>query len=156
MATYFDSTAPADKNLLRPGSRTNTDLANVAAEAEKDVIEHYTRAGRSAVYTSRAVWQDGSPVLVNATLGLYVFLAGYREDAADAAVDADLKDALRREIAGVIDWRIMQRDVNTLAMSESDGTGKSVSLRGDANAVFPPGFGRRLRNFDLREPTWGS
>lgn len=155
MATYFDSTQAADKNLLRPGNRTNTDLANVAADVEKDVIEHFTARAHYTLYTARASLPVAGE-LVNESLGLYVFLRGYKADAADAAVDSDLKDALKREIAGVIDWRLMQRDVNTLTTSESDGSGKSISLRGDANAIFPPGFGRRLRNFDLREPTWGS
>lgn len=152
MATYFDSAA--DKNLLRPASRTNVDLANVAAEAEKDVIEHYSDRAHYTLYTARhCLPQSGE--LVNEDLGLYVFLRGYKVDAAHADVDPDLKDALKREIAAVIDWRIMQRDVNTLTTSESDGAGKSVSLRPGAEHVFPPGFGRRLRRFDTREPVWG-
>lgn len=154
MATYFDSTG-TDKLLLRPASRSNTDLANIAAEAEKDVIGHYRGRMPDSLYTARIGSSGVAPELVNETLGLYVFLAGYKVDAADAATDVDLKAALKREIASVIDWRLMQRDVNTLTTSESDGAGKSVSLRPDAAGVFPPGFGRWLRDFDLREPVWG-
>jgi hypothetical protein len=155
VATYFDSTG-TDKLLLVPAVRTNADLVNVAAEAEKDVIAHYTARAHYLLNTVRLGSMEGTPELVNSSLGLYVFLRGYKVDANDAAVDTDLKAALKREIASVIEWRIRQRDVNTLTTSEADGAGKSVSLRADANAVFPPGFGRRLRPFDIREPVWGS
>lgn len=155
MATYFDS-AGNDKLLLPPAVRTNTDLVNVAAEAERDVIEHYTARAPYLLYTARQASSEGVPEQVNASLGLYVYLRGYKVDANDAATDADLKAALKREIASVIEFRIKQRDVNLLTTSESDGAGKSVSLRSDANATFPPGFGRRLRRFDVREPVWGS
>jgi len=155
VATYFDSTGN-DKLLLVPAVRTNADLANVAAEAEKDVIEHYSDRSHYFWYTARyGAPIEGTPELVNANLGLYVYLRGYKVDANDAAVDTSLKDALKREIASVIEWRIKQRDVNLLTTSEADGSGESVQLRPDANAVFPPGFGRRLRRFDIREPVWG-
>lgn len=165
MATYF--VVADDKLLLPPAARTNADLANVAADAEKDVIGHYTARAHYTWFTARLGFapyfahtglvrsSEGTPELVNESLSLYVYLRGYKKDAADAAVDPDLKDALKREIAGVIAWRINQRDVNLLTSSEADGHGKSVSLRPDANAVFPPGFGRRLQPFDIREPVWG-
>jgi hypothetical protein len=154
MATYF--VVADDKPLLRPANRTNADLANVAADAEKDVIGAYTDRAHYTLYTARVGSSEGTPEFVNEALSLYVFLRGYKVDAADALTDPDLKDALKREIAGVIDWRLMQRDVNTLTTSESDGAGKSVSLRPGAEGVFPPGFGRRLRPYDIREVCWGS
>jgi hypothetical protein len=157
MANYFDYTQAGDKNLLLPAQRTNADLVNVAAEAEKDVIEQYTERAHYSWYTARlSLNAELAPEPVNTNLGLYVFLRGYKQNAADPAVDPDLKDALKREIADVISWRFRQRDVNTLTTSESDGAGKSVSLRPDSNATFPRGFGRRLRRFDIREPVWGS
>ena len=156
MATYFDSTVAADKNLLPPAARTNADLTNVAARAEKDVIGQYTNRAHYLLFTARQASSEGTPELVNATLSIYVYLRGYKVDAADAATDAGLKDALKNEIADTIAWRIAQRDVNTLTTSEADGSGKSVQLRPDANALFPPGFGRWLRAFDIREPVWGA
>ena len=155
MATYFDATDSAHKLLLPPAVRTAADLANVATDAEKDVIGQYTDRAHYTLYTARVAAGEGTPELVNASLGLYVYLRGYKQDAADAAVDADLKDALRREIASVITWRFRQNDVNTLLSSEADGHGKSQSLRPGAENVFPPGFGRRLQPFDIREPVWG-
>lgn len=155
MATYFDSTVQGDKNLLPPAARTNADLANVAARAEKDVINQYTDRAHYIVYTARAGTSEGSPELINSALGIYVYLRGYKVDANDAAVNAGLKDALKNEIADVISWRIARRDVNTLTTSESDGSGKSQSMHPNAVGLFPPGFGRWLRPYDLREPVWG-
>jgi len=155
MALYFDSTVAADKNLLPPAMRTNADLANVAARAEKDVISQYTARAHYLLFTARQVSSEGTPELVNANLGLYVYLRGYKVDAADAATDAGLKDALKNEVADTIAWRIAQRDVNTLTQSEADGAGKSQTLHPNAIGLFPPGFGRWLRAFDIREPVWG-
>jgi hypothetical protein len=154
MATYFDSTG-TDKLLLPPAARTNADLANVAARAEKDVINEYTGRAPYVMYTARTGTSEGSPELINASLGIYVYLRGYKVDAADAAADAGLKDALKNEIADVIAWRIARRDVNTLTTSEADGSGKSQSIHPNAVGLFPPGFGRWLRSYDLREPVWG-
>lgn len=154
MANYF--VVASDTGLLPPAIRTNADLANVAAEAEKDVIEHYTDRVRPTWYTARVnTVSENVGELVNSSLGLYVYLRGYKKDANDAAVDADLKDALKREIAGVIAWRLAKRDVNTLTLSEADGSGKSLSLHQSVMSDFPPGFGKKLRRFDTREPAWG-
>ena len=154
MATYFDSTGN-DKLLLPPAMRTNADLANVAARAERDVIGQYTDRAHYLLFTARQGTADVAPELINATLSIYVYLRGYKVDAADAATDAGLKDALKNEIADTIAWRIAQRDVNTLTQSEADGSGKSQTLHPNAIGLFPPGFGRWLRAYDLREPVWG-
>lgn len=156
MATYFDATVQGDKDLLPFAARSNADLAKIAARVEKEVINEYTDRAHYLLYTARADSLEGTPELVNSTLSLYVYLRGYKVDAADAAVDASLKTALKNEIADVIAWRIARNDVNTLTTSESDGSGKSQSIHPNAVRLFPPGFGRWLKPFDLREVCWGS
>ena len=156
MATYFDSTAQADKNLLPPEFRAATDLANVAADAEKDVIEQYAARSHYSWYTARVnVNEGGAPELVNTNLGIYVFLRGYKADAAHVDVDPDLKDALKRTVADVITWRLRQHNADPLVASQSSVDGKSTTWRDSAVYLFPRGFDRRLRRFDLRELCWG-
>jgi hypothetical protein len=153
MATYFDATVQADKDLLPFAARSNADLVKIAARVEKEVIAEYTDRAHYLLYTARGESLEGTPELINADLSLYVYLRGYKVDA--AAADASLKDALKNEIADVIAWRIKRNDVNTLTTSEADGHGKSQSIHPNAVGLFPPGFGRWLRAFDLREPVWG-
>jgi hypothetical protein len=155
VATYFDPTVQGDKDLLPFAARSNADLAKIAARVEKEVIAEYTDRAHYQLYTARGEALEGTPELVNSTLGIYVYLRGYKVDANDAAVDPSLKDALKNEIADVIAWRIKRNDVNTLTTSEADGSGKSQSIHPNAVGLFPPGFGRWLRAFDLREPVWG-
>lgn len=156
MATYFDTQEQADQNLLPPEFRGAADLANVAVEAEKDVIEQYTDRAHAWWYTARVMINEGgTPESVNANLSMYVFLRGYKADAAHAAVDPDLKDALKRTIAAVIAWRLRQRNADPLVASQSSADGKSTTWRDSAVFLFPRGFDRRLRRFDLREPVWG-
>lgn len=155
MATYFDSTVQGDKDLLPFAMRSNADLAKIAARVEKEVIAEYTDRAHYTLYTARQGMTEGSPELINSDLSIYVYLRGYKVDAADAAVDAGLKDALKNEIADTVAWRIKKNDVNTLTTAEADGHGKSQSIHPNAVGLFPPGFGRWLRPYDLREPVWG-
>jgi hypothetical protein len=154
MATYFDSTVQADKDLLPFAARSNADLAKIAARVEKEVIGEYTQRAHYLLYTAREGSGEGAPELINSSLGIYVYLRGYKVNAADAATDAGLKDALKNEIADVIAWRIQRGDVNTLTTSEADGSGMSKSIHPNAVNLFPPGFGRWLRPYDIREPLW--
>jgi len=156
MATYFDATVQGDKDLLPFAARSNADLVKIAARVEREVINEYTERAHYMTYTARADSLEGTPELVNSALSLYVYLRGYKVDAADAAVDASLKVALKNEIADTIAWRIAKNAINPLTTSEADGSGKSQSLHPNAVNLFPPGFGRWLRAFDIREVCWGS
>jgi hypothetical protein len=153
VATYFDSTQATDKNLLPPEFRSAADLANVAADVEKDVIGHYTEHGRDTLFrASRDFSQPGEQV--NENLSLWVRLRGYKADAAHADVDPDLRDALKRTIADVITWRLRQHNADPLMASESSDQ-RSKTWRDSAVYTFPRSWDRRLRNFDLTEPVWG-
>ena len=159
MTTYFDPVA--DVNRLRPENRNYSDLANLAADVEKDVIESYTFQRLQGFYTvqwlSPLGWDYagyGEPV-GNPVNRLYVGLRGYKTDASDAAVDSDLKDALKRAIATVIDWRIGQR-LRQQAIASSSVQGVSRAYLEEARDPFPRGWDRMLRRFDIRTPVWGS
>lgn len=153
MATYF--TAASDNTLLPPEQQSYSDLAALAADVELDVIQQYTERARSYWYTARLPTIEGTPELVNSALGLYVYLRGYKVNAADAAVDADLKDALRRAIAEVISWRISGR-IRGAALAGQSVQGVSRAYIEAAASLWPKGWDRRLRRFDLREVCWGS
>ena len=146
MATYFDPTNAEDKKLLPESMRSSTELANLHAVAERDVIRHFTRRRSSS--------SIGFPTLaetVNQDLGLAVFLLGYKADSTDADVDADLKQALKETIADVIAWRFKRINKDGAIASETViGKALGVKWRPSSSSSFPPNFAWRLSNFDLR------
>jgi len=154
---YFDATNQEHLKLLPEGIRTDGDLANIAADAEADVIGHYTERGGAVpsvadppILTARERYQ-----LTDAQgngIGVYVYLKGYDPDPAQA--EQNLVTAMRRAIAAVIRWRRAQRDKDPLHASEAGdaGTFSGFSYRKDAENTFPPGFSRYLRHYDTRRP----
>lgn len=157
MATYFDPTNQADVSLVHPDVRAAKDLAFVAGEVEADVIHEYTKRTPSWLYTLRYTGLAGDEpfTTVNTALAINVYLRGYTVDANDPTVDPSLKAALKRAVAGVIGYRLMQRNVDPFTRSQSTGDSKSVTYRDDATALFPRGWERWLREFDTREAPWG-
>lgn len=155
MSTYFD--AAADTARLRPENRAYADLANLAADVEKDVIEAFTVHSEDLSYTAQAQAWLSTPVgeqVTASTNQLYVALRGYKADAADAAVDADLKDALKRTVAEVIDWRIALR-TREQAIASTGAAGVSRAYLAESRDLFPRSWRRHLYRFDLRRPAWG-
>lgn len=155
MATYFDATAPADKALLPPEQQSYTDLAALAVDVEQDVINEYTARAHYWFYTARLMASlEGTPEPVNTALSLYVYLRGYKVNSADVAVDVDLKNALKRTIAEMISWRISRR-IRGETLASQSVQGVSRAYLAATAALWPKGWDRRLRHFDLREPCWG-
>ena len=142
---YFDVTDTEHLKLLPIDMREASDIANVAAEAEADVIGRYTEEGGSADRICTEL-EDGS----GNGIGISVYLNGYSLTPAEA--ESNFAADLRREIAGVIRWRLKQREKDPLIASESSGEFKGRTFRDDAEQPFPPGFGRWLRNYDTRRP----
>lgn len=137
MATpYFDVTVPAHLLLLPEAIRAASELPEVAEQAEADVL-----GAHSGTYC----YEDA--VELSDDSGVYVYLRGYAEDAADAP--ARLVAALRAEIADVIRWRLARSRRDPNVDSESAGE-RSTTYREDAEHAFPPDFGRRLRPFLVR------
>jgi hypothetical protein len=143
MATYFSSTATADLALLPSGIRAHSDLADVAAYAEADVIGAYT-------YDADVVTGWGGSLdagIVSLGDGTVVCLRGYAIDAASAS--AALALALKREIADVIRHRLALWRKEPNLVSEGGKT-TSKSYRSDSESSWPPTFGKWLRPFDTR------
>ena len=146
MTTYFDPTDSDDKKLLPESMRSSTELANIHAVAERDVIRHFTR--RSTV---SALGFPSLAETVNQDLGLVVFLLGYKEDASDDDVDSDLKQALKETIADVVAWRFKRINRDGAIAAESVlGKALGVTWRPSSSSSFPPNFAWRRSNFDLR------
>lgn len=151
--TYFDVTAPADQNLLAPEYRAYADLANVASTVELEIIAFYTARAPDALYTYRQSVPIGEAVgAIN--LARFVFLRGYKASSQDSLTDPQLKDALRRTVALVIEWRIAQR-IRNAVMSSSSMQGVSRTYIEQARSLWPAGWTRWLKDFDTREPAWG-
>ena len=140
-ARYFDTTNPAHLALLPQAIRAHEELADVAAVAEDEVIEYFSLP--AAVAPSGAVVRDRGTAVER-----HVCLRGYAIDAALA--QAALAAALRREIAGVVRWRLAQRARKPLLTSETAGDPMTVkNYRDDAESRWPPGFGAGLRCYRL-------
>ena len=171
MTTYFDTTA--DKLMLPPSVRNHTELANVAALVEADVLAYFTDDPPYFLYTNQlglqgffdASWGVGEDITnqgapANAIVPqIRVYLRGYKQNPSDAAVDPNLKLALKRTIAEVITWRINQwtaiePGVQSSAGQEG-GAPKSKSFRPGAEDAFPPDWIRWLYPYDSRKLIWG-
>lgn len=128
---------PNDLTLLPKELRDHSDIANIAANAEADVIAHYTR---------QEAHDDATQLDAGTVAERYVWLRGYEEDDGDAL--AAFATAMRRAIANVIRWQIA-RDRKTPNVvfegGEPGTTGKT--FRTDAESKLPGGFDAPLRSF---------
>lgn len=150
MTAYF---VPAsDKTLLPPEQQNYSDLAALATDVEADVIQQFTVRVTDTWYTIPSLVAAGGVQVGAAAFGLYVMLLGYTVDAATA--DADLKDALKRTVADVVSWRI-ERRMRGQALASSGVQGVSRAYIEASAGLWPRGWDRRLRRFNLRVPVWG-
>lgn len=177
MTTYFDPKVQADLLLLPPALRTNAELGNVAALAEAAVIGYYTSNPPYFLYTAYDAWahaiasgagQPGSWLLGYAERGsgtdvsatttnaaqVRVYLTGYKADASDAAVDPNLKAALRMTVAQVVRWWLTGWGREPAVQSASDAQAKSRTYRDNADDAFPPGWDMLMAPFDARPLPW--
>lgn len=170
MASYFDATAPADLQLLPQYMQSDSELAYIASQVEADVISMYTERAPYYLYTARQEYLRNGLVSTetvgedisaqNAPTGaitpqLRVYLKGYKADASDALVDPNLKTALKRTIAEVIRWRIVQWKREQGLMSSSDSEGTSRSYGPQSSDPFPPNWNRYLKPFESGEAIFG-
>lgn len=135
---YFRvSGAPNDLTLLPLSQRDHEDLAAVAADAEADVIRHFTRTTEHP----EAVVVDAGLVTQR-----YVWLRGYAADPGSAV--GTFADAMRKAVARVIRWRIPQW-AKKPNVDGASGDKKSETYRRDAEWEFPPGWDAPLRPFRI-------
>lgn len=152
MTTYFTHTNEPDLALLPERYRGYSDLENIAAQVEADVISRFTDFNQATGYTRRSY--NPASTEINADTGLAVFLSEYEADA--SAADVNFADAMRRTIADCIAWRIRWVNSNPLLAGESTSeSGKSRTYRQQAFSMFPPSWDWRLKSYDTRERGWG-
>jgi len=168
VSVYFDHTDPAHLALLPVGMRRSTELEDLAPEVEQDVLNHYTRRQHDMRYTvlqpvsAPPVGVAARPTFVftprgyatDIGNGALVYLAGYTADSSDALCDPNLRNALRREVADVLKWRLAQLSHDVGVASVSGQGGVTKSYREHADDPFPPHFGRWLKAYDTRPPNW--
>src|SRR5688572_23769853 len=102
MANYFTATDSGHLALIVKAVRDHQALETVAAQAERDVIAHYTHRYPASVPLSSQF--SGSPGYLQDN-GFTVALQNFVPDSA-SCTDAGLVLALRDTIADVINWRL--------------------------------------------------
>lgn len=110
----FDPATAAHLELLEPRFQGYSDLADLASQAEDDVVRRWTVRGRRSLQTDRRFrhqtvtdpWQHAGILTVEGVLELYS--------------DEDTGRALREAIARRIDWRLRRKELET-STKPSDG-----------------------------------
>jgi hypothetical protein len=178
MATpYFDWNTQAAKNMLPPTYRGDPELANAAPLSEAMVIGYYTMNPPYFFYTAASVANVSQWIWPSTERGggvdisnqnapstgtvamLRVYLTGYTVDAADSAVDPNLKLALQYTIADVVAWTLNRWKNIEAGLQSSSGVGtggqpRSKSFRPYSEEAFPPSWNWRLQVYDSRPVNW--
>jgi hypothetical protein len=135
------------------------DLSYYINEAEREVLQHYTRRREDVRFRVSAVVaevKDGVEHIRDTTRDAVVFLRYYKEDPSNIDTSDPQRqkfvDAMRREIAGVAEYMAGQQGRTQGVTSKSQGA-RSVSYSSGRVSRFPPDFGRYLNPFDLRPKT---
>ena len=157
---YFDPDRSTDLAFLPVESHDATDLDLFASEAEADTIQYYTR-DISTVNPLRWTSIRGPMTMstVYTALGdnLGVFLRFYTVDPAlvdtSAADGAAFLTAMKRTIAALISWRIMQSKMNLTAIQETRG-GRHMIKAPLQIEPYPPNWTRWLDPFSTLPPVY--
>lgn len=160
MPRYFDPDRTVDLDLLPMESQDASDLNYFATEAEADVIAYFTRdltsTGTTLWPTVRAPLAE-APVYTAVGDHLGVFLRFYTvnpDDVDTAAADgAAFLLAMKRTIAAVVGWRILQSKMNTLAIQETR-EGRHLIKSMLQIEPYPPNWTRWLEPFSTLPPVW--
>lgn len=156
---YFNAGgADNDVTLLPIRFRDAQELPDLADVVEQEIIAFYTRSTHfDPIWAHREtswgtiIWSGPYAGAVKIADGLYVMLRGYAEDAALA--ELRFKDAMRREIAHVLRWRLPQGKREPGVESDSDGD-RSTSFRDSADDRFPTSFPAHVGPFVVSEPVY--
>jgi len=142
---FFDTSEQDDLDLLHSSVRTDSELDNVVANVEYEILDYYKQrpsipillqTGRENLYTTNEI---------------QVRLLDYDNDTPSDS-EQELKDALKKTIAEITSWVI--RNYNNSQNVDSIKQGKrSISYYGLSPSWkdFPSGWQRWLKNFDDRE-----
>ena len=153
MATWLTSD---DFSLLHPSVRDRNELEWLLNEAEREVLQHYTRRREDIRFRVSAIvadLEDGVEHLRDPARDAVVFLRYYKDDPSDIDTSDPQRqkfvDAMKREIAGVVKHLADVQDQTHGVTSKSQGS-KSISYSQGRVDRLPPTFGRHLKPFDLR------
>lgn len=153
MADFFDTSAQADLNLLHESIRTHSELDNVVDKVEWEIINAFTERDMQGLGTYQAFfeYENGN----NPNSDLEVRLVGY-DATTPADSDANLKQAMRRTIADMASWALRNYTNSNNIESIRQGQ-RSVTYAGYVPVYndWPPGWDRRLSNFDARFKQYG-
>jgi hypothetical protein len=151
---YFDpSSSSEDVKLLPTWLRADAELPTLAAKITAAIVARFTFSTYDApIYawtrTAQGMVLDAGPLAgcYKVTANLYVGLRGYTPDAATA--EAAFLDAMRREVANVLEWALPMAKREPNVKSESSGQGeKSVTYGERVDELFPPTFPLYLAPF---------
>ena len=132
------------------------DIRFLVSEAERELIQHYTRRKKDVRFRVEAVVSevlDGTEHLRDTQRDTVVMLRYYKDDPEDIDTSDPQRqkfvDAMKAEIAGVIEHMVETEGQTEGVTSMSQGS-KSISFDSGRTELFPPTFGRHLKPFDLR------
>lgn len=153
MATFFDTSAQADLNLLHSSIRSHSELDNVVDLVEWKLLDHYKQRKGLGVANNADFFRYESGA--DPDNEIQVRLVGYDQDTPSNS-KADLQEQLKYTIAKAVSWVLRNYDVTQGATSIQQGKrsvdyGVSVP---DWNQM-PSGIQGLLKNFDARVASYG-
>lgn len=152
-ATFFDTNAQNDLDLLHSSVRSHNELDNVVEQVEWKILDHYKQRKGLGVANNADFfrYESGS----DPDNEIKVRLVGYDQDTPADSED-DLKEQLRRAIGKAASWVLRNYDNPQGAQSITQGK-RSVSYGVTVPdwEQFPSGITGLLKNFDARISAYG-
>jgi len=140
-----------------PGDvRPREDLDFLVSEAERQLVQHFTRRKEDVRFRVGAIVDDmgdGTDHIDDIGRDTAVFLRYYKPKAANIDTSDDERrrfvEAMRTEIARLVRHKAEHDDRQEGVTSVSQGS-RSVSYESGQIRELPKGFGKALQPFDLR------
>jgi len=131
------------------------DYPYLVKKAQREVVQHYTRRRKDVIHRVSGLLDphnmDGVEHLYDKQRRTVVMLQYYKNDPGDIDTTDEQKrrfvDAMRAEIAGLVEYMVETEDQQENVDRESRGS-RSKSYKDYKH--LPQGFGRHLQPFDLR------
>lgn len=151
MADFFDITKPEDYYLLHSSVRDHTEAGTVANKVEWEVLDAFKFRDMQQRSNWDAFFEYESGADPNEVIK--VRLVGYDAETPSES-NADLKEALRRTIAEVVEWVLLGYNQTSEVKSESLGRWSATYGSVPSYKDFPAGWKNKLKNFDASWETY--
>ena len=151
MANFFNIEDQDDLNLLHSSVRGNSELGTVVDKVEWEVIDAFKFRDMQQRSNWDAFFEHESGADPNDEIK--VRLIGYDADNPSDSIP-ELKDALRRTIADIVEWVILGYDQTSEVKSERLGRWAVTYGRVPSYQEFPSGWKNKLKNFDASWETY--